>query len=178
MGLVWLLKIIIENMTEHIYHVDEEDKVIGKVTRKEAREKNLIHRGAIILVFNSKGEILVQKRSMTKDVFPGRYEMMVGGVCDYGEDYETTARRELFEEVGLKSELEYLFTCLYMDNYLKQVAAVYRTVSDDKLVLQEEEVDSAEFMSIEDLRQMMKIESFCDDAVDMFEYYMKECKNE
>jgi len=81
--------------------VDEHNKVLGAVPRREMRAKNLPHRSTYILVFNAQGELYVQKRTMTKDVFPGYYDSAAGGVVLAGESYEQGAVRELAEEMGI-----------------------------------------------------------------------------
>lgn len=62
--------------------VNEKDLVVGKISRKEAHnDPNIIHRAAGVFVFNSKGKLLIQKRSETKDTFPGCWDISVGGAC-------------------------------------------------------------------------------------------------
>src|SRR5262245_25954953 len=81
--------------------VDAQNTVIGAVPRREMRAKNLLHRSTYILVCNSRGELYVQKRTLTKDVFPGYYDPATGGVVLAGESYEQGAVRELEEEMGI-----------------------------------------------------------------------------
>ena len=81
-----------------------EDNEIGKVLRSEMRENHFRHRGVIILIFNSKKEMLFQRRSMEKDVFPGYYGTGAGGVVSYGEDYDISAKREIEEELGIRAK--------------------------------------------------------------------------
>ncbi len=86
----------------NITFVDENDNVIGAGTGKEAREKGIYHRISRIFLFNSKGELLIQKRSDNSTTLPGRYDQSAAGHVDEGEDYLTAAKRELEEEVGVK----------------------------------------------------------------------------
>jgi isopentenyldiphosphate isomerase len=65
--------------------VDAHNNVVGSAPRWEMRAKRLPHRSTYILVFNSQGELFVQKRTMTKDVFPGYYDPATGGVVLAGE---------------------------------------------------------------------------------------------
>ncbi len=83
--------------------VDADDKVIGQATRERVHAEGLIHRAVHILVFNRKThDCLLQKRSAWKDKHPGAWDSSAAGHLDAGEDYETAARRELAEELGIE----------------------------------------------------------------------------
>lgn len=89
-------------MTEDIFDiVNERDEVIGRKPRSEVHARGLLHRAVHVLVFNSRGEIFLQKRSMKKDRQPGVWDSSCSGHVDSGEDYNQTAVRELREEIGL-----------------------------------------------------------------------------
>lgn len=84
--------------------VNENDKVIGKDTRDNVHKNFQIHRGVHVLVLNSKGEILIQKRSPNKSYYPGFYDASVGAQVHSRESYEDAARRETREELGFTPE--------------------------------------------------------------------------
>ncbi|MBW2484328.1 MAG: NUDIX hydrolase, partial [Deltaproteobacteria bacterium] len=65
---------------EIVLIVNMKNKVTGSAPRHEMRAKGLPHRAAYILVFNSTGELFVQKRTMSKDIYPGHYDIAAGGV--------------------------------------------------------------------------------------------------
>jgi len=83
--------------------VDMEDRVVGSASRREAHEQGLIHRAVHLFVVNKSGEVFLQKRSRLKDKDPGLWDSSAAGHCDIGEDYVATARRELYEELGVSS---------------------------------------------------------------------------
>lgn len=89
---------------EEIYDVvNEQDEVIGTATRREVHaDPSLIHRAAGAYIFNRKKQLLMQKRSKTKDMFPGYWAFSVGGHVDSGSTYEETVHREMQEELGLE----------------------------------------------------------------------------
>src|SRR4051812_43883356 len=90
-------------MAEEVFDVvNELDEVIGQERRSVVHRTGLRHRAVHVLVFNSKGELFLQKRSMTKDTFPGAWDSSASGHLDTGEDYEACALRELGEELGWK----------------------------------------------------------------------------
>ncbi len=81
--------------------VDENDCVVRQATRREVHDNDLIHRAVHVLVFNKNHDCLLQKRSMLKDRHPGVWDSSAAGHLDAGEDYESAARRELSEELGI-----------------------------------------------------------------------------
>jgi len=90
-------------MPEEIFDVvNDRDEVIGRKPRSEIHRLKLRHRAVHVLVFNSRGELFLQKRSMKKDCFPGAWDSSASGHLDSGETYGACAVRELREEIGLE----------------------------------------------------------------------------
>ncbi len=81
--------------------VDEDNQVTGTSTRGEVHANDLLHRAVHVFVFNKRGDLLLQQRSMLKDEYPGVWDSSVSGHLDSGEDYEAAAIRELGEEMGI-----------------------------------------------------------------------------
>lgn len=81
--------------------VDENDQVTGTSTRGEVHANGLLHRAVHVFVFNKRGDLLLQQRSLLKDAHPGVWDSSVSGHLDSGEDYEPAAVRELQEEMGI-----------------------------------------------------------------------------
>lgn len=81
--------------------MDDADKVLRQATRREVHGQGLMHRAVHVLVFNKKHDCLLQKRSHLKDRQPCVWDSSAAGHLDAGEDYETAARRELEEELGI-----------------------------------------------------------------------------
>jgi isopentenyldiphosphate isomerase len=90
---------------------DNDDTVLGPIRRKAVHgNPNLIHRAVHVLVVSSRGELLLQKRSASKDVQPGKWDTSVGGHVGFGQSYEEAARRESLEELGLAlGEMVFLY---------------------------------------------------------------------
>lgn len=86
--------------------VDEADVVTGRATRAEVHARGLLHRAVHVLLFNREGGVWLQKRSHLKDREPLKWDSSAAGHVDSGEDYETAARRELAEELGLDLPLD------------------------------------------------------------------------
>lgn len=90
-------------MTELLDIVNEHDELIGKASRKEVHDKNLLHRGVVVVVFDSDGKIFVQLRSIEKDRFPDCFEASMSGHVLSGELPSHAAVRELREELGINT---------------------------------------------------------------------------
>ncbi len=90
---------------EFLEVVDERDQVTGTASRKEIHQKSLRHRSVHIFIFNSAGEIYLQKRSPDKDQYPEHWDSSAAGHVDPGETPREAAHRELAEELGLEAEL-------------------------------------------------------------------------
>jgi len=92
-------------MNEEIFDVvNDRDEVIGREARSEVHRLGLKHRAVHVMVFNRRGEVFLQKRSMQKDTFPGAWDSSASGHLNAGEDYDACAVRELHEEIGLISK--------------------------------------------------------------------------
>lgn len=82
--------------------VDEHNRVVGRASREEVHRKNFMHRSAHVFLFNSRGQLFLQKRSETKDRFPLRYDSSAAGHLNVGESYLECAVRELKEELDIE----------------------------------------------------------------------------
>lgn len=161
------------NQEEIVTIVDKHNRVIGSARRAEMRARGLCHRATYILVFNLNGELFVQKRTMTKDIYPGYFDVVTGGVVLAGEEYEESAVRELEEELGIKGiPLKSLFDFYYEDKNSSVWGRVFSCEYSGRIVLQEEEVESGEFLSIEDIYEMAEREPFTPDGLHVLKVYL------
>jgi isopentenyl-diphosphate delta-isomerase len=86
---------------EELPVVDQNDRLIATATRKVVHQNHYLHRAVHILILTSGGELLIQKRTTSKDRYPGYWDISAGGHVHVGESYEAAARRELMEELGI-----------------------------------------------------------------------------
>jgi isopentenyl-diphosphate delta-isomerase type 1 len=142
-------------MAEMFDVVDEDNNVIGKLSRKEVHSGNIIHRGVHILVFNSKGEVLLQKRSMKKDKYPGAWGD-VAGHLDAGESYEHAAARELKEEVGIEKKLEFMMKFRKRADNDQEINKLFKCFYDGPFKPNTEEIDELRFFSVEQIKDLLK----------------------
>ena len=91
-----------DNQQEIFPIVDEAGQVTGSATRGECHSgSKLLHPVVHLHVFNSKGEVYLQRRPEWKDIQPGKWDTAVGGHIDYGETPEVALCREVREELGI-----------------------------------------------------------------------------
>jgi isopentenyl-diphosphate delta-isomerase type 1 len=94
--------------------VDEQGRVIGTAPRSACHgDPSLVHRAAHVVVMDGAGRLYLQKRSLTKDIQPGRWDTSVGGHLAPGEDFAAGAAREMQEELGLAGPLQPLYRYLW-----------------------------------------------------------------
>lgn len=146
---------------ELLTQVDEHNQIIGSIGRGEAHNTNgVYYRTIYVLVFNHKNEILLQKRSSTKDLYPNCWDLSVGGHVNYGKSYLETAVREVGEELGLdinESDLifkgEVLVKLPKSSEYFNVFE--YHLKSNQEIIANQEEVNDVKWMTIDEIKKSM-----------------------
>ncbi|MFH0955437.1 MAG: NUDIX domain-containing protein [Candidatus Micrarchaeota archaeon] len=151
-----LIEQLLENEKEYLYWVDPKDRVLGKIERKEAHAKKLLHRTGAVLVFDSKNRLLVTKRSPKKKIFPNKLDCSSSFHVRFGETYEKAAQRELFEETGIKAKPEMVGKFVLDQDPDHLVAAVFKTVHDGKIRLDPSESISAKFFTEKKVNELVR----------------------
>lgn len=138
-----------DNKNELFPVVDETGKVLGQTTRGEAHSgSKILHPVVHLHVFNSKGDLFLQKRPDWKDIQPGKWDTATGGHIDFGEDVESALLREVREELGIIG-----FKPVYLGHYVfesareKELVYVFKTVYDGVVKPNTEELDGGRFWS-------------------------------
>ncbi|MCL2458300.1 MAG: NUDIX hydrolase YfcD [Desulfobulbus sp.] len=146
--------------------VDRDNNSIGAVTRRIMRQQNLIHRASYILVFNRKGQLFIQKRTPTKDIYPGYWDLAAGGVVLAGESYLESAQRELREELGLAGvKLAHLFDQYFEESGNRVWGRIFSCVSEGPFTLQKEEITHGQFIEFNDIKPLHQAEPITPDGM-------------
>jgi isopentenyldiphosphate isomerase len=145
---------------ELVEWVDDDDRVIGVVTRRRMRTENLLHRSVAVVVTSTDGRLLVHRRAGTKDLRPGWWDVCAGGVIAPGESRDDAARRELAEELGIAGDLVEVGTGRWDDVESREISRVYRVVHDGPYVFADGEVAEARLVTAAELRELMARERF------------------
>lgn len=135
--------------------VNEEGETIQSLPRSEIHgNPALLHRVVHVLVFNEKGELFLQKRSMNKDVAPGRWDTSVGGHVNAGETLDEAMRREMEEELGIAAcTSKFLYTYIHSNEFESELVYTYSCVFSGEIHFQRDEIDEVRPWSLDEIRE-------------------------
>lgn len=156
--------------------VDENDNIIGEVTREEANSKpGLIHREAAVFVYDDQNRVLVQQRSFKKKVSPGRWEVSCAGHVPRGLSYEEVAHQELKEELGFDLELSFFKKELnHRPNETRFLAWFIGKYSGEEIVINKDEVEQVKFIDKDEFSEMTSRGEFGESSQKAIEQFWEE----
>jgi len=163
-------------MSEMLEIVDEEGRVIGTAPRSEAHGNNaLLHRVVHVFVFDAAGRLLLQKRSMRKDVAAGKWDTSVGGHVDPGESVETAAAREMAEELGITTSapLTFMYSYIHKNPFESELVYSYSAIHDGPVVFNAEEIDAVAHFELNDIKSRLGGGFFSDNFEHEFTKYLE-----
>ena len=149
-----------DNQQELFPLVDEDGNVIGSATRGECHSgSKLLHPVVHLHVFNSAGDIYLQKRPEWKDIQPGKWDTAVGGHIGYGESPEEALRREVREELGITDfKAEFIDKYVFESSRERELVYVHRTVYDGPIHSSDSELDGGRFWTLQEIHEAMEKE--------------------
>jgi isopentenyl-diphosphate delta-isomerase len=154
---------------EPVEIVDRDGRVLRVVPRRQMRAERLRHRTVFVAVLSSDGRLLVHQRSADKDVWPGWWDVAVGGVVAVGESWDQAAARELAEEVGVvgaaPEPIDGGRLGRFEDDDVRLVGRCYRVVHDGPFSFADGEVVQARFVTPAELAELRRRERFLPDSV-------------
>ncbi|WP_299179882.1 isopentenyl-diphosphate Delta-isomerase [uncultured Chryseobacterium sp.] len=147
-------------MEEYVVLVNPEDEVLGLMEKQQAHVNGLLHRAFSIFLFNSKGEMLLQKRAAEKYHSPNQW---TNAVCSHprnGETYLEGAQRRLKEELGIETKLSENFSFIYKADvgeglWEHELDHVFVGTYEGDFNLNKDEVDDVRYISMEELDKEM-----------------------
>lgn len=142
----------------HVILVNENDEPLGTMEKLKAHQKGILHRAFSIFIFNSQGEMLLQKRALTKYHSPGLWS---NACCSHpfpGEELKLAALRRLQEEMGFSSSLEKAFDFVYKISFENGLTEnefdhVFVGTFDGEIKANPEEISDYTYRSMEQIRQ-------------------------
>lgn len=163
---------------EYLEIVDENDRVIGKALRRVVHEQGSRHRATHIFIFNSRGQLFLQKRSRLKDMHPGQWDSSAAGHVDPEESYDDCIIRELREELGARLD-EAPERVLYhpaCEDTGQEFVWLYRATMDTDFNLDPQEIETGGWFAPKDVDRWLECspEDFASSFVLLWRLYSKE----
>jgi isopentenyldiphosphate isomerase len=158
---------------EMVDWIDEQGRTLESLSRAEIRRRNLLHRVTATFVFHADGRLFVQQRSPAKDVYPGLFDMCVGGTVASGEGYAENACREVAEELGVHGVPLYeLFGHRFQDAHSCSLIRVFACVYAGPLRLQPEEVVDGRWCAEAEVERLIAAGRMCPDSTQGWRTYL------
>lgn len=145
-------------MDEMLYHVDDNDSVLGQIDRSKAHKKAFLHRTGIVFLMNSEDRILICKRNSNKKTFPSCYDSSVSFHVTYGETYEESAKRETKEEIRIEAHLQPIGKFIHQDPPEYQIVAVFLCISDANPVIDRTEFSEEFLLFVDEVERLVQKE--------------------
>jgi len=149
-------------MSEGLMLVDENDNEIGYEEKEKTHRGDLsLHRAFSVLIFNSKGQMLIQKRSNKKKTWPGFWANACCSSPKKGEETVDAAKRRMEEELGFNCDLKFLFKFWYKVKYDEEwgeneIDWVFEGHYDGDIKPDKNEIEEFKFIDIEELKEDVK----------------------
>ena len=142
---------------EYFPAVEEDGNIIGKATRTECHSGTFILHPVVHLhVFNSAGELYLQKRALNKDIQPGKWDTSVGGHVDYGEEIEAALRREAREELGISDFVPTFITRYkFISHQEAELVHSFYTIFNNEIDADPVEISEGKFWKIADIETQL-----------------------
>ena len=155
--------------------LDDHGNITGSASREECHSGSFLLHGVVhVLVFNSDGAVILQKRSLSKDIEPGKWDTSVGGHINSGETVKDALYREAGEELGITgAEFEYLYSYTITTDIERKFVTAFTCLWPGEILFQEEEIDEARPFSPSEVKSLLGTGIFTPNFEMEWDYYRK-----
>ncbi len=155
--------------------LDESGDVVGKTDRDGIHDGlRLLHGVVHLLVFNGRGQLLLQKRAITKQIEPGKWDTSVGGHIDSGETVEQALPRETQEELGIRdAPCELLYTYIVETDIEREFVTTFRCTWNGPVVFPADEIEEVAWFTLDEIESMRGTGLLTPHFEQEWEYYLR-----
>ncbi len=150
--------------------LDDKNRVIGITTRSEIKERRLKHKAAFVIVTNSKGQMFAAQRTADKKNYPLMWVLGSGGAVRAGESFEGAAKRELKEELGVKSEVKFIFDFNFESPTISYWAQVFTANWEKEIKINKSDYAQGKWLTLDEMKELGKSNTI---SPDTWEYFLK-----
>ncbi|MFH1235647.1 MAG: NUDIX domain-containing protein [Parcubacteria group bacterium] len=144
---------------EYLDIFDDQNRIIGRATKKEVYARKLAHRIVHVMIFNRRGDLALQLRTRDRSFAPHHWVTSAGGHVSSGETYEQAARREMMEETGVDIPLRLRYKDVFQDplrGNIKKFLTTFEVVFDGPFHINPKEgVEQMTFFSLDTIQDMV-----------------------
>lgn len=135
--------------------VSPQGKVVGKAPRSAVHgNPELLHPVVHVHIVNSAGDLFLQKRSPSKDLYPGRWDTAIGGHVLSGESIERALHREAEEELGISmGEFKPLFRYVHKNDFESELVQGFFFQDEGPFFINRKEISEGRFWRIEEIER-------------------------
>ena len=160
-------------MTELNEVIDDNYNVLDILPREKIIKKNLKHKAALVIVKNSQNQFYIHQRKHTKEVNPLKWVVGAGGAVNLNESFYDAAKRELKEELGIESIVNFLFDFDYKSDINNYKAKIYITNYNGKITLDKNECEQGKWISLDELKFFIENDLLCPDTALYIKKYLE-----